>query len=174
LPQGIGDWAPLMLVILGMLVLLGTRQLAKPAAEPSIYVVSASQDWSDRSFGLDLIVAALIAAPAVLAARLQVSDHLGIVKDQFPAEAKVPKDLIGRFFHASNSDAAATVMLLIFTTFLCLVGYMAVVRKYKGYDARVPIGCAHPSLRLWAFLFESGVGICVSVGTILVAASVMK
>lgn len=142
------------------LLVLSLRHGMKPAA---IQVSSPTvrKDWSNASFGLDLVVGSLFAGPTAYAIRLSIVDRIEGLRASFPMMTHgtpVQTAAINGFFGHTNSDANSAMVGLILLAVIC-VSFYILFFKHRAYDVNVPIGCTHPALRMQGFVFESGIGV---------------
>lgn len=161
------------LTVVGSALLLFLRLTMRPVPIPLPIKTSRSKDWSDASFGLDLVVAAAVSSPAALVLRLGLSDRLGVLKDATPAKDVTTKAAVDLFFtETQDATAASHLILVMVVAILCAIAYV-VWAKTHGYDADVPKGCSHPSLLWTSFVIETAIGVAVSMGALIVAAKVL-
>ena len=165
--------APLLWSIAGAVFLLAVRHAARPEAE-ECDIVPDRRDWTTASFGLDLTVGALISSPILLVSRASMSDRLDEVREMLPDDAEAASSALNSFFGVvSYSSAANKVLLVLAGAVIGVAAYLVLVRN-TGYERRVPKGCKHPSLRMRAFVLESGIGIMIAAGSLSVAGAVTR
>lgn len=150
--------------IAGALLVLVIRHVVKPVPSP-VRWPPPHRDWSPLSFGLDLVIASFLAAPAAFSLRVNIDERLNLVKRLQPPPSI--REQLDNFFAEPLSSAALWLTGGIIAGIVGMGAAMFVLKAF-GYIPEVPHGCSHPPLRMRGMVLEVVIGCAVALALAIV------